>query len=505
VKEAKAIRSRRRSCLSSRRAGSLAAPLLLLAAHLPGPAAVLSGVVVENKTSRPLARAKVTLSAPGMPPATALTNASGLFTFSALAAGSYLVTAEREGFAPRTYGQRRFGEPGTPIALQADSHFAVELRLVRLGAISGEVVDENQVGLPGVMVTAYAAGPRLRPAGVARTDDRGAFRIAGLKPGRYLLRTSAKQLEGGLGLLATYHGQTPSAREALPVDVKLDEEVGPIRITPLVGKLATLTGRIHGGAAERVLLLGEAETREARPGPGGGFEFAEVEPGAYYLLADGAGKAAYAEILMGQEDRTVTLELKPPPVLEVRCAAVGGEPVDLRAVSVFLRRKEGGDSSRRIHCGEKAAWEAGRWELAVATPPELYVASVLEADRTAELAELRLRPGETTTVSVQLSARPASLEGTVRTADGVEAPGAPVLLRAADPELAQRVGGVRRAQTDGRGKFRIAGLPPGRYEVVSSYQLSESDGLPGQFGTATPVALEEGQQIELDLVLTPLE
>lgn len=491
--------------LSARAALRLAAPVLLLAAGLPAASAVLSGAVVENRTSRPLARAKVTLSGPGLAPVTTLTDTAGLFVFRDLPAGAYLVTAEREGFAPRTYGQRRFGDPGSPIALAADSHFTVELRLVRLGAVSGEVVDENQVGLAGVTVAAYPVGRRWQAAGAARTDDRGVFRIAGLKPGRYLVRTAARQLDGGAGLLATYYGQSASAREAVAVEIKLDEEVEHVRITPLAGRLANLEVRLHGGPAERVLLVGEAERRESQPAPDGRFQFGEVEPGSYALLAEGAGRTGYAEIEMGPEDRSVTLELGPPPVLEVRCAPLRGEPVDLRAVSVFLRRKYGDEGGRRIQCGERASWEAGRWELAVATPPEFYVASVLDAERGAELAEVRLLPGQTTAVHIRVSARPASIEGTVRTADGAEAPAAPVLLRAADPELAQRLGGVRMAKTDGEGKFRIAGLPPGRYKVASSYQLSEAEDGLGEPGIGTTVTLEEGEQAKLDLVLAPIE
>lgn len=491
--------------LSAGAALRFAAPVLLLAAALSAAGAVLSGAVVENRTSRPLARAKVTLSAPGLAPMITLTDTAGLFTFRDLPAGAYLVAAEREGFAPRTYGQRRFGEPGSPIALQADSHFAVELRLVRLGAVSGEVVDENQVGLAGVTVAAYPVGRRRQAAGAAQTDDRGVFRIAGLKPGRYWLRTAAKQLDGGEGLLATYYGQSVSAREAIAVQVKLDEEVDQIRITPLAGRLASLEVRVRGGPAERVLLVGEAERRESQPAPDGRFQFGEVEPGSYALLAEGAGRTGYAEIEMGPEDRSVTLELGPPPVLEVRCAPLRGERVDLRAVSVFLRRKFDGEAGRRIQCGERASWEPGLWELAVATPPEFYVASVLDAERGADLAELRMLPGQTTVVHIHLSARPASIEGTVRTADGAEAPSAPVLLRAADPELAQRLGGVRMARTDGQGKFRIAGLPPGRYELLSSYQAHEAEDGLGRPGAATAVRLEEGERAELDLVLASIE
>lgn len=467
--------------------------------------AVLTVMVLENRTSRPLARAQVTLEPRGAAPVSAWTDRRGMVTFQGLAPGTYAVRAERAGFAPRAYGQRRHGEPGTPIVLDSDGQFTAEVRLARLGAVSGEVVDENEVGLPGVSVTAISLGELPKAVATARADDRGRFRIAGLEPGRYWIRTGAQALRGGAGLLPTYYGQTASAARAAPVTVRLDEEVEAIRIGPLEGRLARLTGRLLGGAAERVTLISEIGVKETLVTAGGRFEFTELEPGAYALLAEGGGRSGYAEVTLGEQDAAVTLEMGPAPLLEVRCMASEGGNPDLRAVSLFARRRGGERATQRIQCGERAAWPAGRWELGVITPADYYVAAILEAESRSRLAELRLLPGSVTVLQLLLSNKPASLEVRVRTPEGVEAAFAPVWLRASDAELAQRVGGIRSLQADAAGRCRFVGLPPGRYEVVSSYQLrgQASVDWPPEAGTA--LVLERGVEARVELPLTVIE
>ena len=468
-------------------------------------AAVLTVTVVENRTSRPLARAQVTVEPLGGAPIAAWTGRRGTVTFQGLAPGTYSVRAERAGFAPRAYGQRWHGEPGTPIVLEADGHFTAEVRLARLGAISGEVVDENEVGLPGVSVTALRLGELLKAAATARTDDRGRFRLPGLEPGRYLVRTGAQALAGGAGLLPTYYGQTASAARAAAVTVRLDEEVEAIRITPLEGRLAKLAGRLLGGTAERVSLMSETGVRETTVTEGGRFEFSGLEPGDWALLAEGGGRSGYAELTLGEQDAAVTLEMGPMPAVELRCLASEGGSPDLRAVSLFARRKGGEGAIERIQCGERAVWPAGRWELGVATPADSYVAAILEAESRSKLAELRLLPGTVTLLQLLVSSQPASLEVRVRGPGGVGAAGAPVWLRAGDAELAQRVGGLRSSQADLEGRCQFHGLPPGRYEVISSYQLRGQASGDWPEGAGTAVVLERGQRAEVEIPLTVIE
>ena len=128
------------------------------------------------------------------------------------------------------------------------------MRARRLGVISGRVLDENQIGLSNVTVYAYRTGSKLRLAQSAVTDDRGAYRVVGLEPGRYLIRTGAMELEDRRSLLPTYFGQSPKAQGATPVESQLDREVGRIDLEPLCCRVEHRERAV--GTAERHALDG---------------------------------------------------------------------------------------------------------------------------------------------------------------------------------------------------------------------------------------------------------
>ena len=82
------------------------------------------------------------------------------------------------------------------------------------GALTGRVLDENGVGTPGVPVVAYRARLPLRTAGSSTSDDRGVFRIGGLEPGRYWVRSGAHTLEDRTGWLPTFAPEEGEVRNA---------------------------------------------------------------------------------------------------------------------------------------------------------------------------------------------------------------------------------------------------------------------------------------------------
>jgi hypothetical protein len=229
-------------------------PCLLFAA--PAVAGVLKGITLENQTSYPLARARVTLHRLEGDHLTAVTSViasrSGLFTFTALPEGYYQVSATRNGFAEARHGQRRNNAPGTPLFVGADGEQFVELRLKRFGVITGRTVDENRVGLAGIPVIAYTTPMPMTIAATATSDERGVYRLTHLPPGRYLVRTGAAQLEDGLHLLPTFHPiTTTQRRDAQAVSTDLDTETANIDVQPVPGNLFTLSVRFHRTLAGR--------------------------------------------------------------------------------------------------------------------------------------------------------------------------------------------------------------------------------------------------------------
>jgi hypothetical protein len=485
--------------------------IALLLSFLIGPAgaAALRGIVVENATGRPLARTDVNVE-PVRGAATdgvlhSITDSAGRFAFPNLTSGSYHLVARRKGFLPARYGQRGYDMPGTPVVLGDKDEHAVEVRLARLGAVVGDIHDENQVGLPEFSVYAFRLDKRIRPVASGVTDDRGRFRISGLAPGRYLIGTAARVLAGGRSLLPTFFGQTASALEARWVEVRPEEEAGPASIEPLPGELGGI--RVLAPLATRVSLLTDFGRAEGRVSPSGFYDFGGLAPGTYEVLAEGvAGDqplAAWERVAVGGGVKTLTLQLGPAPTLTVACRDRHDQPVPPQLVSVFLKPREAHeDPPLRLNCGESATLQPGDWTFTPFTPNNFYLADVLDVRAADSAYEFTLMPRQRRELVLNLSSRPALIRGKVRAPDGGPAIGAPVFLRALESDVAARTGATRYSQSDHNGEFRFDGLPPGGYEIVSSCQLKLGElgaWRPGLGRTAT-VSEREEETLEVELM-----
>ncbi len=162
----------------------------------PSGQGVIAGVLVSADKGTPVRRANVRLVrvAPGVT-RTTVSDAEGRFTFSDLPAGDYTLSASRPGYLDTVHGARQPGATsvGTPLTLAEDQRIEkLTLPLPRGGVISGVIIDEFGDPAFNTPVRAlrfsYQNGERvLTPAGNAVTDDRGAYRMAGLLPGDYLV------------------------------------------------------------------------------------------------------------------------------------------------------------------------------------------------------------------------------------------------------------------------------------------------------------------------------
>jgi hypothetical protein len=217
-------------------------------------------------------------------------NRGGQFWFPSLADGQYVLSATRAGYAQTIYGQWRHGGSAQLIEVKGDSTSFAELRLLKLGAISGRVVDENRVGLAGNNVIAYQSALPLRQVTSAKTDDRGIFRLFGLLPGRYYVRSSAHELEDGFGLLPTFSPGNAGTSEARVITAALDTEVTDIDFQPLPGKLLSVGGTASGcPTGERfvkVTLSSDTGRREIQTPCESAFTFDVVAPGYHELLLE---------------------------------------------------------------------------------------------------------------------------------------------------------------------------------------------------------------------------
>lgn len=163
-----------------------------------GPATgMIAGRVIDASTAQGLSNASVMLlgGAPvgrGASNRVVLTDSRGRFVFPALAGGRYQIRVDRLGFWSVPITSARPVELGS-----GEKVIDLSYPLHRYGSISGTVTDENGDAVSTMTVAAFRQSvvngqPADVSVGGALTDDRGAYRISGLKAGEYFVCACAR-------------------------------------------------------------------------------------------------------------------------------------------------------------------------------------------------------------------------------------------------------------------------------------------------------------------------
>ena len=385
------------------------------------------------------------------------------------------------------------------ILVTPDSTLFAELRMVRKGAISGRVLDENGVGISGVPVIAYRARLPLRQAGHAESDDRGVYRIHGLDPGKYWIRSGAYTLDDGTGLLPTFGPQARDVRNARVHDVRVDSETQYADVEPEIGVLFSLSGKVtcapepparsDGGPAPLVQLTVSSETgrRTTQVVCNGRYRFEGLAPGRYEVfgkLGDGA-LSGFVELSLDKNSDLGSVEVTPSPEVQFNVRRAGqGEarvPVTLTGRRDDLSEVE---EPRAIKM-PRATLPAGHWNFQGSAGPGQYIESIgppltpqqvrLAAEQLPSDSFRVLITNRAGMVVPVVVAEPAGVIAGSVVREGNAVPGAPVFLWPVQDDTQRQLGGTRQILSDTGGKFRFDGLPPGDYRLVASFDVSGID------------------------------
>lgn len=493
-------------------------------AAMAAQAGVIQGVVLEQATGFALARTFLRLdpvpnpNGPAPRPLQVRTGRRGEFTFLNVAEGMYILTATRAEYAPTAFGQRRLGGFGTPIEVKADSNLFAELRMVRKGAISGRVLDENGVGIAGVTVIAYRARLPLRQEAHADSDDRGVYRIHGLDPGRYWIRTAAYTLDDGTGLLPTFGPGSRETANARIQDVKVDAEVQFADVTPEIGSLFSLGGSVSCAPEPDppiiMLTVSSEAGRRSMPvicnGPGG-YRMDGLAPGRYEVagqVPDGS-LSGFTELDLERNSDLGSIKVTPSPDVQFVVSRAGQGDARI-SVTLAGRRDDLSelDPPRAIKT-PRDTLAAGHWDIQGIAGPGQYIESIGPPAAQQVRAGTEQPPSDSfrllvnrggMVVRVVVAEPTGAIAGSV-TKDGAATPGAPVFLWPVRDETRRQLGGNRRILSNTDGTFRFDGLPPGDYRLLASFDVSEIDEEALVLTNAPAIHADVSQTAAADLVL----
>jgi hypothetical protein len=466
----------------------------MLAQTAPPPAA-MSGTVTNSVTGEPILRAHVTVECMTQEHQQqaiygALTNAKGEFTITQLPPGPCTPNARRVGFVELlnrasyslTSGARKEG---------------VKLTLTPAGAITGHVFDGSGEPAQGVGVT--AEGPGGNSANAA-TDDKGQFRLGGLRPGKYRVKAAPQTLpfppeirsDGAPQLhdAATYYPGSTTAKSAQRLEVKAGADVSAIDIrlarTPVVTVSGKVTGLPAGFKNAMVSVVPAGQNGGVKAD--GTFTIWQLDPGkqtvmAMYYAGGSTLMSAPLEIqvttanlehlelrmvppfdIAGQlrfEDPEARQPPQPPsqpgeqtpPAPPPRALHLQLRPLQL-ANSQEAHAPVGADDSFTLERVQPGRYHVGiNWGSG-------YVKSVRAGDTETQGDILDVRNGSAGPLTVTVSSNFCEVSGTLNDSRG-PVRDAPVLLESVEDPM-----NVRVMHTDASGAYKFDALPPGHYKLA---------------------------------------
>jgi protocatechuate 3,4-dioxygenase beta subunit len=516
--------------------------------------ASLLGVVLDDATEAPVARAVVTLQTKSAEPfeAVAWTDNRGAFSFSRVPLGPYFLFARRDGYETARFGTVRSEQPPEVLLLASAEDRRVTLRMRPLGSISGTVTDPDGDPITGVNVTVFAPGynrrkPQYWPRNSVQTDRRGHYRVSGLSPGKYVLIANA-QWQRPAAPSEVVRGQAaaeesryaplfyPNAdRIAAATPIVLapgknlegfDFQVSPQPVGKLTGKVI-----LPADPGPNPQILVQVRQDDALPGfaqgvgvnpADGAFQLNDLLPGRYLVAAtfsaEGRQYRGVEHVEVGHDAAQVTLHLDPGVELagSVRLEGdPGGERPHFRVtlvpgdgIPMFTPQPQAEvkpDGSFRI-----PNVLAGVWDINVEPVPKGgYIKSMRLGDQDVLTEEMLISPSTAAPLNIVVSTRGAVVDGTVTEPGGDRAKKSYVLLAPAGAR--EKVWTFYQVvPVDEDGHFELKGVTPGAYAL---YALARMDSDPSQdpdflrslTGRGAPIQVAEGSHVTRDLQLIPEE
>lgn len=529
----------------------------------PEPCTV-SGTVTSAADGTPIVSARIGLVKEGPRSdrvvLTATSDNAGHFEFKKVPPGRYNFFASRAGFVSQEYkgqGPRNGALLAlTPGQVVDDAAF----RLTRAAVITGRVLDEAGEPMQGVVVSALRKatadekeeyGPRrkndpqksdpLMPSSSEVTNDRGEYRLFGLKPGEYYICATQSdegswarfggidwdpmdlQLmreAGGPQYAPLYYPGVLQTSDAQPIRVGAGEEIQAdfamrlIKTTEVSGRVIGVDGKPMAHVYVALSASGvdaySPQDLGSNTDSKGEFVIKGVPPGNYlattHQQVEGHSLSARQKLEVG-ETKLDNVVLSFNNGIELKGRVIAASPgLVLEHLHVYLNSvDEDGGSSTGAKVNPDGTFEIENVTDGSYVPhlgpvePGWYMKSARLGATDVLQSGVQIERGSNTgSLEMVLSLGAAQLDGSV-TQDDKPVAGASVRLRP-EPETLFNSHRGRGNETDQNGNFSIPNIPPGKYKVITKLP-SGSPEVPALSSEPQIITLGEHDHQTLQLTL----
>jgi len=429
------------------------------------------------------------------------TNEAGEYEFSQLPEGVYVLRVSKLSFFSTSDGSIAESE----IVLSDGETRVVQSYLTKGGVITGRLLNTDNEVLTGIPVAAlsfdattsqgYHLPARFESNSTSVSDDRGIFRIYGLRPGNYIVAINAQRdisLRKDI-LPLRYPGRVDSATSG-GVFVGFSEEVKlpDLQLTSNLSEGCSIFGSIQGKwnlplPEALVTLIGiddQALSDKLLTNATGGFSFEDLAPGRYRLIVSsnqGPYRRFMKEVdLIQSQNRKLVISLSENPAVEGRTYLIQNEkpqsfpmiditlnPVDGSEATNFKSGSDGKFSVRMARTGPFS------WDLPGLARNQ-YLAYIESAHKEMTASYLLIGNKSISDIAIYVATGAAGIEGRFpeTTQSGCEE------LQVYSVRLSPEDNTVlswKRANTCIGRSFAIYSLPPGKYYLVA-LALDKSEG-----------------------------
>jgi len=474
----------------------------------------IQGRVVQSKSGEPVKKAVVILRRGQEPGIGASTDASGAFRFDELEPGAYTLSTERTGFILDPESDRSVTVKPGP----ADSD--VTLKLIRTGAVSGRVLDNDGEPVTGASVQVVPINQKK--GGVvssfgAVTNDRGEYRSFNIPPGKYHIAVSyeppfqLKQVKMQHArtqpvsapeetYTLTYYPAALDPKQAQTIDMEAGGDLQGFDVQILRARGVTMRGtvsRAGGAPAGAIVFVGLSPIGRTIGLRGydnviqdasGVFELTQVLPGTYALGATAPlgdkNLSARRVIEVGNTDVDgIQLTLAPPQTISGSIVLPEGRKMPAGLIAVLVSREShdnrGGGMSQP---GSDGAFQMrdvppGDYDVALGnTGPgdDLYVSAIQTGDDDALAGGVHVGGQAAGALKVILKGNGGTVQASVKDAKNKPLPDAYVRLVPDAPRRGQ-MALYADCKTDASGACSMLGVAPGSYHAFAFAEERQVD------------------------------